>query len=287
MRLRSALPLIPILLTASCDFGATGSGDGGGAGPSSTQLTELSRSFTDDLESEAVTLTLTTPGAPSGIAFAGVCPDTSNTDDADDDGILDDAVLTFEGASCRSATWRGGAIEVTGEVRVIDPSQASSTAYQLRFTDLTWNYTNSSETLEYESVRNGRRSRTGNADSIVVESTDTTDRSRTSISAVARIIKDLTWRFGADDPDAIGVGEALPSGLLSVSGDWNWRRSSEDWEFAVTTRERLHYDATCVEPQKFTAGIIRLTGRVDGVDGFVTIRYTGCGENPTRTFTEN
>ncbi len=282
VRFRTAFLLIPGLVFATaCDFGATDSGSTE-PGPSANQLSELARSFTDDLESETVTLTMTLPGAPMGINFAGSCPDSSNTTDDDEDGILDDAVLTYAGAACRQTTWRGGAIEVTGEVRVTDPSQASNSGYSVHFADLAWTYTNPTESRSYTATRNGRRTRIGSADSIEVESVDTTDRARPVISAVAHIRKDLIWSFGADDAGAIVTDQPLPDGRLAVEGDWNWLRSSESWELAVSTVTRLRYDASCEEPQRFTAGRLRLTGRVDGSEGYVELTFTGCGEEPAR-----
>jgi hypothetical protein len=267
-------------------MGATGTGNNS-PGPSSTQLSELGRAFTDDLESETNTLTLTLPGAPMGIIFAGACPDSSNAVDDDADGVLDDAVLTYAGTACQQATWRGGSIAVTGQVRVQDPSQASNSGYTLRFNDLAWAYTDQSNNLSYTSTRNGRRSRSGDGDSIVVESVDTTDRARPVINAVAHMYKELTWAFGAEANDAIQIDAPLPSGWLSVHGAWNWLRSSEAWEMTVTTRSRLHYDASCTGPQRFNAGVLRLSGRVDGADGYMELTFTGCGVEPTRRWAPN
>src|SRR5690606_28872178 len=99
MRTHHLWPLAAGFLVLACDFNATGTGDPV-TGPSSTQLAEVARAITDDLESETQTLTLTVPGAPMGITFAGACPDSSNGTDADGDGVLDDAVLTYAGSAC-------------------------------------------------------------------------------------------------------------------------------------------------------------------------------------------
>jgi hypothetical protein len=282
VRFRTAFLLIPGLAFATaCDFGATDSGSTE-PGPSANQLSELARAFTDDLESETNTLTLTLPGAPMGIDFAGSCPDSSNTTDADADGVLDGAVLIYTGAACRQTIWRGGEIAVTGQVEVTDPSQASNSGYALHFTNLAWTYTNPTESRSYSATRNGRRTRIGSADSIEVESVDTTDRTRPVISAVAHIYKDLIWSFGADDAATIAIDQPLPDGRLAVEGDWTWLRSSESWDLSVRTVTRLRYDAACEAPQRFIAGRLRLTGRVDGSDGYVELTFTGCGEEPAR-----
>lgn len=287
MRLRTVLLAVPLTaLVTGCDFGATDSGSTE-SGPTATQLSELARSFTDDLESETNTLTLTLPGAPVGIGFAGPCPDSSNSTDADADGVLDDATLTYAGNDCTQSTWRGGTVAVTGSVRVTDPSQASNSGYTLRFTNLAWTYTNATSSLSYTATRNGRRTRIGSADSIEVVSVDTTARARPVITAVAQITKDLTWAFGADDNDAISIDAPLPSGRLAVDGDWKWVRSTENWALTVSTITRLHYDATCTQPQRFTAGVLRLSGEVDGADGYVELTFAACGAEPTRRWVRN
>lgn len=287
MRLSHAVRVVPVILLAGCDFGATGTGNVGD-GPTSTQLLEVTRAFVDDLESESVTLTLTRPGSPIGVDFNGVCPNVSNTEDIDADGILDDATLTYSGAGCEAATWRGGTIGVDGIVQVIDLELDNDGAYELELDDLTWTYTNGDdESLEYTAVRNGRRIRTGTADSIRVISVDSIARTRTVITAIARIAKDLTWAFGADDDGAIEVDGPLPDGRLAVNGTWHWRRSTEDWDLDVATVTRLRYDASCDSTRRFTEGVITLTGRMAGTDGVLTLTFTGCGEAPTRQWTED
>lgn len=282
----TVLTLLLSLVLTACDFGATGSGSTGD-GPSVGQLSEVARAFTDDLESETGTLTLTYPGAPEGIDFVGACPDSSNSTDADADGVLDDATLTYAGAACRQSSWRGGVLAVTGSVRVTDPSQASNNGYTVGFDDLTWAYTSPTESLTYISTRNGTRSRIGDADSIVVETDETTDRQRIVITAVAHITKELTLTFGADVNDAIEVDQPLPDGKVAVEGSWDWVRSSEDWELTVSTLTPLQYDASCDEPQRFTAGRVRLTGRIDGAEGHVDLEFEACGEEPARSFTRD
>lgn len=283
MRLRIRFLLLLPAFVAGCDFGATDSGNNG-AGPTNTQLLELARSFTDDLESETGSLTITAPGAPARFDFVGDCPDSSSTTDADADGILDNATLTYAGAACRQNNWRDGVLAVTGEVQVTDNSQLNGLNYTLDFEDFGWGYTDPIESLSYISTRNGTRVRTGSTDSIKVETEETTDRQRLVITAIAHIARDLTWSFGATTPGSVVADAALPDGRLSVEGSWHWVRSTEDWELTVSTITPLLYDASCDEPQRFVAGTVRLSGTVADSDGHVTLTFSECGEEPTRTW---
>lgn len=288
MRLSTAgLILVPLLLNGCIDIvGNTGSG-GGADGPSSTQLSELGRSFTDDLESELQSMTLVQPGGPVDITFAGACPDSSNSNDSDADGILDNATLTYAGAPCRSALWRGGTIAVTGSVRVEDPSFSNSHSYALTLTNLGWRYVNPTETLSYTATRNGTRDRTGTNDSIRVASTMTTDRERPVITAVATIDQDLVWTFVATDENSIAPDAALPDGSLRVTGDYHWIRSSENWSLDLTTPTPLVYDADCNQEQRIVSGRVRLEGTIATVPGHLDLTFTGCGAEPIRAFTKD
>lgn len=288
MRLsRATLILTPLIMAGCIDLaGNTGSGGGTGDGPSATQLTEISRSFTDDLESEIQSLTLVQPGGPVDISFAGACPDSSNNVDDDDDGILDNATLAYAGADCRSASWRGGTIAVTGSVRVVDPS-ANATSYNLTLTNLAWRYVNSTETLSYTATRNGTRNRTGGPDSIKVTSTMTTDRERPVITAIATIDQDLVWIFKSAVAGTLAADAPLPDGYIEVTGGWHWTRSTENWNLDVTTEVPLAYDASCSAEQRIVAGRIRLAGTIAQKDGHVDIVYSACGVEPTRAFTKD
>ncbi len=281
MRLHPSLLLLPLLTAGCIDLaGTTGSG-GGGSGPTTTQLSELSRSLTDDAESELASLTLVQPGGTVGVTFAGPCPDSSSATDVDGDGILDNAILTYAGPDCRSATWRDGTIAVTGSVAVVDPS-ANATSYNLTLTDLAWRYVNASQTLSYTATRNGTRVRTGTADSVKVVSTITTDRERPVITAIATIDQDLVWIYKADVAGTLAADAPLPDGALQVSGTWHWLRSTENWTLAVTTITPLAYDASCAAPQRIVAGRIRMTGTIAQAQGHLDITYTGCGVEPGR-----
>lgn len=286
---RLALPVALVTLLAACTAKITdnsGGGGGGGGTPSPTnRFTELANSLEDAAESEVATLTVINPGLP--LSFPGIpgCPSVSSTTDSDADGIPDDAAFSFTNPPCTSNTFFGGTLAVTGTVRVQDSSQATDTAYTLTLTNLAWQFTDTAGTLTYTATRDGKRSRAGNDSAITLAVTDTVKRARPQITAVATIAKELVWNFVATTPGTIQVDQPLPEGSVTVSGNWHWKRSTEDWTLTVATVTPLVYDPTCTTTaQRFTAGRVTMTGTIGGVPGTLRIDWSACGKLPTRTF---
>ncbi len=288
----SRLPL-PVTLAAAalliaCTATLTDGSGGGGGGtnpPPTNRFTELANSLEDAAESELPTLTLTQPGLPFSFPTTPGCPTVSSTADADADGILDNATFSFTNPPCSTTGFFGGTLTLTGAVRVQDSSLTSDSAYALTLTDLTWTFVDTAGTLSYTSVRNGQRSRVGSDSTITLAVTDTVKRSRPQITAVATIAKELVWGFVADTPGTILVNQPLPSGSITVTGNWHWRRSTEDWTLAVATPTPLVYDPTCTTTaQRIKSGQVTMAGAIAGVTGTLQINWSACGKLPTRTF---
>lgn len=284
------LPLVVLAsLLAACtatltDNSGGGGGGGGGAG-TVNRYTELSASIEDAAETEVATLTVGIPGLPLAFPTIASCPTVSNITDTDADGIPDDATYTFTNPPCITAGYFGGTLGVTGQVRVQDSSQATTGAYTVSLTNLSWQFTDTAGTLSYTASRNGKRSRSGNDSTITLLVTDTVLRAKPQISAVAKLTKQLTWIFTADTAGNIVTNQPLPNGTVSVTGTLRWQRSTEDWNLAVATVTPLVYDASCTTTaQRFTAGRVTLTGTIAGVPGTLQIDWSQCGRFPSRTF---
>jgi hypothetical protein len=72
-----------------------------------------------------------------------------------------------------------------------------------------------------------------------------------------------------------------------LTGSAHWLRSTEDWTITVTTPVPLTFDPTCAgTPQKITGGKLALAGTINGATGTLTLTFTACGVDPTRTWTE-
>lgn len=285
---RLLAPVTALAMLAACNADLTdngGGGGGGGGGPTVNRYTELSSSLEDAAESEVSMMTIGVPGLPLSFPAIGNCPTVSNTTDNDGDGVPDNAVLTYSNPPCTTSGFFGGTLAVTGSVRVQDSSQATSGRYTVTLTNLSWQFTDTAGTLSYTAVRNGKRSRTGTDSAITLLVTDTVQRAKPQITAIAVISKQLTWDFVADTPGDIVTNQPLPDGTVTVAGTWRWQRSTEDWNLTVATPIPLTYDATCTTTaQRFTAGRVTLTGTIAGVPGTLQIDWSQCGKQPSRTF---
>jgi hypothetical protein len=287
-RLQLPVTVAIAALLVACNATLTDGSGGGGGGtppPPTNRFTELANSLEDAAESELPMLTITQPGLPLSFPTIAGCPTVSNTTDADGDGILDDATFSFTNPPCTTTGFFGGTLSVTGAVRVQDSSLTTDSAYTLTLSDLTWAFVDTAGTLTYTSVRNGKRSRAGSDSAITLAVTDTVKRTRPQITAVATIAKELVWNFVATTPGTILVAQPLPSGSITVTGNWHWRRSTEDWTLAVATPTPLVYDPTCTTTaQRIKSGRVTMTGTIAGVAGTLQIDWSACGKLPTRTF---
>jgi hypothetical protein len=284
---RSFASVVLLALLAACTADLTNNNGGGGGGgtPPLNRYTELSSSLEDAAESEVAMLTIGVPGLPLSFPTIANCPGVSSIADADADGVPDDVTFTYTNPPCTTTGFFGGTLSVTGSVRVQDSSQSTSGAYTVTLNNLSWQFTDTAGALTYTAVRNGTRSRAGTDSAITLLVTDTVTRTRPQITAVATISKELTWNFVADTPGDIVTNQPLPNGTVTVSGTWNWRRSTEDWNLTVATPVPLVYDPTCTTTaQRFTAGQVTLTGTIAGTSGTLQIDWSQCGKLPTRTF---
>jgi hypothetical protein len=277
----SSAAIVLVLLSGCGDLTSGGSG----ASPSSGQITELMLAAQDELEAQLPQFSVVVPGVPLGGTLPVGCPPApSNTTDSDGDGILDDATITYTNPPCLLTGLRGGTAAVTGQVRIVDPS-VNATSFNLTFTDLTWDYTAPSGGLDYSVIRNGTLARSGTSSAVTVASLRTTKRQRGDIIALATLSLDLDWTFTASTPGSIQADQPLPDGSLTVAGSLGWVRSSEHWNLTVATPTPLVYDASCTEPQRFTSGVMTLTGTVAGQAGTLALVWSNCGTNPARVWT--
>lgn len=287
MRRLPVLVLASVLAACTADLTDDGSGGGGSGGGTGLvdRYTELSTSIEDAAETEVATLTIGRPGLPLAFPAIANCPTASSSSDGDSDGIPDDISYTFTNPPCSTTGFFGGSLSVTGQVRIQDSSQATSGAYTVSLTNLSWQFTDTAGTLSYTATRNGKRQRSGNDSSITLRVADTVVRAKPQITALATLTKQLTWTFTADNAGAIVTSQPLPAGTVTVSGTLRWRRRTEDWNLAVATVTPLVYDPSCTTTaQRFTAGRVTLTGTIAGTPGTLQIDWSQCGKFPARTF---
>jgi hypothetical protein len=72
---------------------------------------------------------------------------------------------------------------------------------------------------------------------------------------------------------------------LTITGTLHWQRSTENWDLAIATPTPLAFNTTCTTtPQRIDAGVLTLTGTISGAAGVLSLTFTGCGVDPTRTW---
>jgi hypothetical protein len=239
----------------------------------------------DEAEAVVAAFTLTAPGVPPTFVSAG-CPVASASGDTDGDGIPDDQTLTFTDPPCSVAGFRGGTFAVTGTVRVQDSTASDTVSYRLTLTDLAWTATDPATTRSFTATRNGTRSRTETDTSGMLTSSMTLVRQRPN-RANTTIDFSGTTEFVPDTAGTLRLGQPLPPGRLTIEGSFHWLRSTEDWTITVTTPLPLTFDPTCAgTPQQITGGKLALAGTINGADGTLTLTFTACGVDPSRTWTE-
>lgn len=273
------------LVTLAALLAACGevTGGTGGIGPSAGQALELTLALEDEVESATAALTVARLGTPPVWTPPAGCPTVQGSADADGDGILDDATLTFTAPPCEVA-FRRGALEVTGVIEILDPNFANNQGFNLTYDDLTWAYVDSIGDRDYAATRNGTRSRLGSSNAATLTTDVTIVRQRPN-RANTTVTLDLTHSFTAATPGTLLVGQPIPSGSLSIAGTARWQRSTEDWSLTVATPVPLVYDATCGASPRLTAGALTLTGTISGQSGVLRFTWSQCGVEPVRSWT--
>lgn len=209
------------------------------------------------------------------------CAEVSDSDDSDDDGAPDAATFTFALPACSFTGFRGGTLEITGTIVLSDPTpQAPDFAYQATLTDLAWRFTTPNQLRSYSAVRNGTRVLTGNAAGLSLSNNVTVERTY-PVRDPSTVSHNLLLTFTPAAGESLTPGEPLPDGTFTKSGTFTWSRDGRSRTFVVTTVAPLEWDASCTTDRKIVAGEIHATL---GDGSYISTVWTGCGEDPTRTF---
>jgi hypothetical protein len=221
--------------------------------------------------------TQTTPGASPS------CVTPSTAADSDGDGVPDDAIYVFTAPPCRFSGSRGGTLDVVGQLRIQDPAPAAAGfGYEAALTGLRNRFISGDKKVITDVERNGTRVLSGSVSSLIL-STDLQVKRLFAGKPDAFI--DQQWTVTFTPAGSLQINAPLPSGELDIVGSMNWSRGTEDFALTVTTPTVLHYNATCTDTvQRIDAGELNLAGTIEGVAGFVRVRWTGCGKDPSYSF---
>ena len=283
-RRRLAVFALTALMTAACSDDLT------------TGSSVLPNGATDDIgatardEIEASVSALTLPSsldplgtAPAPTAYTPPCVPPTTPADSDGDGVPDDAIYIFTAPPCRFTGWRGGTLDVTGQLRVQDPSPAQAGfGYEGTLTGLRTRFTTADGKVIYDVTRNGTRVLSGSVSQLVLTTELQVIR---TFAGKPDAAMDKRWTLTFTPERQLQINTPIPGGTLDLTGSIDWVRGEEHFVLAVTTPTPLHYNDGCIDTvQRIDSGELHLAGDFDGTQGTVVVRWRGCGDEPSFGF---
>jgi hypothetical protein len=264
-----------------------------GSGPANELTGDIGITLRDEVEASLGALTLesslvpigTTQAAPSATSLlAQPCVSPSAAADTDGDGVPDDATYTFTAPPCRFTGWRGGTLDIVGQLRVQDPTPtAAGFGYEATLTGLRSLFITADNKVIQDVRRNGNRTLSGSTAGLLLNSALQVTRNFAGHPDAAI---DKQWVINYTPAAPLQINQPLPSGALDVAGTADWNRGdTEHFSLVVTTPTLLQYDASCTDTvQRIKAGELHAAGTFGDMTGFVRVRWTKCGEEPSFTF---
>jgi hypothetical protein len=288
---RTRLTVLAAALTAFAVVGCNGE-ISTGSGPADELTGDLGASLRDEVEAGLGALTLGSTLDPIGTTqaagqaaslVAAPCVSPSSATDSDGDGVPDDATYVFTAPPCRFTGWRGGTLDIVGQLRIQDPAPTSAGfGYEATVTGLRSRFTSADSKVIYDVTRNGTRSLSGSTAGLLL--TPDLQVIRTFAGHPDAAI-DKQWVVNYTPAAPLQINEPLPSGALDIAGTADWTRGTEHLALVVTTPTPLQYDASCTDTvQRIKAGELHAAGTFGDMEGFVRVRWTGCGEEPRFSF---
>ncbi len=272
-----------LLLIAALD-GCHDSGNNSDLGPSPELTASIAALTRDEALAALDALTLPSLLAPLGAGTDSACVPPSNPADNDGDGIPDDATYIFTAPPCRFTGYRGGTLDLVGELRIQDRAPgAAGFGYDATLIALRATFTAAGDPPNaYSVTRNGTRTLTGTVAGLQLTADLQVVRTFSGL-ADAAVDQEWTVQFAPESP--LKINQPLPSGTLDVAGTLGWTRGAETLDLTVTTPTPLHYNAGCTEDaRRIDAGELHASATFEGTAGYVRIRWTGCGKDPEIQF---
>jgi hypothetical protein len=286
--MKNVIKLGAVLTLAAMMAACNAGGSQVGNNPNSAEVNATASAMTDELVSSSNLVTV--ENAVNSLSFgesassslrarpACVTVTPSPLVDTDGDGVPDSATYTFD---CSKSGVLYSSTK-TGTLLVTDPSSVAGVWGFDSTADLTETRTNNITGKTVTEVRKGSRSPRKTADQVVQSHNITTTRSVTDEST-ATITNLWNYVFNASTPGSIVMGQPLPAGSASVSGNWSFSRDGKSRTYTVSTISPLQYDPTCTDALKLVGGKVRGTLSNNSGDGFIEISFNACGVAPTVT----
>jgi hypothetical protein len=248
---------------------------------------DISATIRDEVEATVSALTLSTSLTPIGTTRTPASPDpcvvSSTPADSDGDGVPNDASYLFTAPPCQFEGWRGGTIDLVGQLRVQDPLATSAGfGYDATLTVVRTRYTNAAKDAIYDVERNGTRTLSGSVAALLLTSDLQLKR---TFAGKPDANVDQQWTVNYAAATALQINGPVNSGTLDISGTMNWSRGNEELALVVTTPTPLEYDASCTDTvQRIKNGELHAAGDFGDMVGFVRMRWTGCAREPSIGF---
>ena len=194
-----------------------------------------------------------------------------------DEDMVPDSVR-FEYTDC---TFTRGMMTHTlnGAIDIIDPTP-TLTDFDIRtvFTAFTRTLTNSATDQTMSAMFDGSRQLAATVDTLGVTMTNFLTAFTYPNDATASHLKNWVAKFTADVPGSIALGEPLPAGMLTVTGNSTWTRLSQSWAMTTTTPTPLHFNPACTVAPRFDDGtLIHTVTRLEATATF-EVEFTACGQ---------
>lgn len=281
------LALTALAITACGDSLTTGN-----AGLSDEITRDIGITARDEVEAALSALTLqsvldpigTTQAADASTAAASPpCVTSSSPQDSDGDGVPDDAIYLFTAPPCSFTGWRGGTLDIVGQLRIQDPTPSQAGfGYEATLTGLRTRFTSSDGKNIWDVTRNGTRVLSGSVSELLLSADLQVIR---TFAGQPDAAIDQQWTVTFTPTNPIQINLPLPSGILDLAGTINWTRGTEDFSLTVTTPTPLHYNAGCTDTvQRIDDGELQLAGTFGDMDGRVLVRWSDCGKDPSYRF---
>jgi hypothetical protein len=289
---RIRAPYLTLALSAITIAGCEGDLTTGEDGPGGEITRDIGTTVRDEVETLVSALTLQTSLGPVGTTQAASAPTApmsapcvspSTPADSDGDGVPDDALYLLTSPPCRFTGWRGGTLEIWGQLRIQDPDPAQAGfGYEGTLTNLLTRLIASDNKVIYDVRRNGSRVLSGSVSSLLLS--EEVQIIRTFAGRLDAAI-DQQWSVTYTPAASLQINQPIPSGTMDIAGTVNWDREPEHYNMTVITPTPLHYNAGCTDTvQRIDGGELHLAGTFDDIDGSVRVRWNECGREPAIDF---
>lgn len=211
------------------------------------------------------------PSGPPGCVTIAPSPFA----DSDSDGVPDTARFAFDETGC-TFVFSGGSGTSMGTIDVTDPGSAFGfSALHAMTYALTSGDPPSTETLGVS----GTRAVSGAPDSLtMVEDIQLAFATTGNPACAATERWTATFTPEPGSSVILGVGVPLPSGQIELAGTFVWVQEGITVAMDVSTAAPIEIDTDCQSPFP-VAGEVRFQVTSGAAPGYVSVLFTGCGED--------